>query len=189
MVACSGKCTKPDNTLQQSYLVGQELKVNCFFHAKLKNSVDFSIPPSFKSRSFSRLKPNTNHFMANNNTEIQTLVDTIETLRGDKGCPWDKKQTCFSLSEYLVSETTELLAAIDNHDTNNICEELGDVLYILIMIAEIKREKGSFDFSDVIRGINSKLIRRHPHVFAGQSYENEEQLAAQWQAIKAMEKK
>lgn len=135
------------------------------------------------------LKPNNNHFMANNNTELQTLFDTIITLRGDKGCPWDKKQTSRTLSRYLLSETTELIAAIDNNDANNTCEELGDVLYILIMIAEINREQGLFDFNDVIREINTKLIRRHPHVFAGQPYESEEQLAAQWQAIKALEKK
>ncbi|NTW88952.1 MAG: nucleotide pyrophosphohydrolase, partial [Desulfobulbaceae bacterium] len=81
------------------------------------------------------------------------------------------------------------LAAISNDDHANICEELGDVLYLLIMIADINKDLGRFEFEDVIKSINVKLIRRHPHVFAGQTYENEEQLAAQWQAIKAEEKK
>lgn len=120
---------------------------------------------------------------------LQILLDTINTLRGEQGCPWDRKQTCASLTKYLQSECEELLAAIKNDDHDNICEELGDVLYLLIMIADINKDMGSFEFKDVIESINAKLIRRHPHVFAGQTYENEEQLTAQWQAIKAKEKK
>jgi uncharacterized protein YabN with tetrapyrrole methylase and pyrophosphatase domain len=127
--------------------------------------------------------------MIDNNMKLQNLLDTIDTLRGEQGCPWDKKQTCISLQKYLRSECDELLAAITNEDHANICEELGDVLYLLIMIADINKGMGLFEFKDVIESINTKLIRRHPHVFAGQAYENEEQLAAQWQAIKAEEKK
>jgi MazG family protein len=126
--------------------------------------------------------------MTNNNQELQTLCDTIATLRGSHGCPWDKKQTCNSLMKHFHSECEELLTAIKNDDPNNICEELGDLLYILIMISEINKDQGLFELADVIRAINEKLVRRHPHVFAGQAYENEEQLAAQWQAIKAKEK-
>jgi tetrapyrrole methylase family protein / MazG family protein len=126
--------------------------------------------------------------MANNNQELRTLCDTIATLRGSHGCPWDKKQTCNSLMKHLQSECEELLTAIKNDDPNNICEELGDLLYIIIMISEINKDLGLFELADVIRAINEKLVRRHPHVFAGQAYENEEQLAAQWQAIKAKEK-
>ena len=121
--------------------------------------------------------------------KLETLRETIATLRGEQGCPWDKKQTCDSLTKYLRSECDELLAAIHNNDPVNICEELGDVLYLLIMVSDINRELGLFGFNDVIESINAKLIRRHPHVFAGQSYENEEQLTAQWNAIKAEEKK
>jgi tetrapyrrole methylase family protein / MazG family protein len=127
--------------------------------------------------------------MIDNNMKLQNLLDTIDTLRSEQGCPWDKKQTCSSLQKYLRSECNELLAAIANEDHTNICEELGDVLYLLIMIADINKGMGLFEFKDVIESINTKLIRRHPHVFAGQTYENEEQLAAQWQAIKAEEKK
>ncbi len=117
------------------------------------------------------------------------LLDTIHTLRGDQGCPWDRKQTCKSLKKYLQSECEELLAAINNDDHDNLREELGDVLYLLIMIADINKDLGFFEFNDVIESVNAKLIRRHPHVFAGQTYENEEQLTAQWLAIKAKEKK
>ena len=127
--------------------------------------------------------------MINKNVNLASLLQTVSTLRGQQGCPWDKKQTCVSLKKYLQSECIELLEAIDKNDHKNICEELGDVLYILIMISEINNDQGLFSLNEVIESINAKLIRRHPHVFAGTTYENDEQLAAQWQAIKAMEKK
>lgn len=127
--------------------------------------------------------------MNNDNLKLHILMDTINALRGEQGCPWDKKQTCISLKKYLQAECEELLAAINNEDHVNICEELGDVLYLLIMITQINNEQGFFAFNDVLESINAKLIRRHPHVFAGQTYENEEQLTAQWLAIKAKEKK
>lgn len=127
--------------------------------------------------------------MIDNNINLQKLLDTVGALRGEQGCPWDKKQTCFSLKKYLQAESDELLAAITNDDHDNICEEIGDLLYVLIMIAAINEDGGKFTLRDVFESINEKLIRRHPHVFAGQSYENEEQLSAQWQAIKAQEKK
>jgi uncharacterized protein YabN with tetrapyrrole methylase and pyrophosphatase domain len=120
---------------------------------------------------------------------LSELVSTIKTLRGEDGCPWDKRQSPSSLLKYLKSECEELVVAIQNDDHVNICEELGDLLYIIIMISEIHNDHGVFQLSDVIATVNKKLIRRHPHVFAGQPYENEEQLAAQWQAIKAEEKK
>jgi uncharacterized protein YabN with tetrapyrrole methylase and pyrophosphatase domain len=123
------------------------------------------------------------------NPELSDLVDTIKTLRGEEGCPWDKRQSSSSLLKHLKSECEELILAINNDDHVNICEELGDLLYLIVMISEIHNDQGQFQLSDVIRTVNEKLIRRHPHVFAGQPYENEEQLAAQWQAIKAEEKK
>ncbi len=120
--------------------------------------------------------------------KLHTLISTIRTLRGKNGCPWDIKQTPSSLIKYISSESEELIQAIRNEDKPNMCEELGDVLYLVIMLSEINRDEGNFDLDEVIDNINAKLIRRHPHVFAGQTYESEEQLAAQWQAIKAAEK-
>ena len=122
------------------------------------------------------------------NHNLQQLIDTISTLRGKKGCPWDKKQTPTSLITHLESEVVELISAITNDDTRNTCEELGDVLYILIMVAMYNEERNIFDFSDVIQQINEKLIRRHPHVFAGTPYKDEADLDRQWREIKAREK-
>ncbi len=121
--------------------------------------------------------------------ELETLIETIRTLRSAQGCPWDRRQTSLSLLKYLRSECDELHEAITREDSLNMCEELGDLLYIIIMISEINKDLDNFDLSDVFQNINEKLIRRHPHVFAGATYENEEQLTAQWQAIKAEEKR
>ncbi len=121
--------------------------------------------------------------------DITTLQQTIAKLRGEDGCPWDRKQTAQTLVKYIRNETEELIAAIENKDKENICEELGDVLYLICMITAINEEQGNFTFPQVVQGINEKLIRRHPHVFAGTRYKDEEELARQWEAIKAEEKR
>ena len=127
--------------------------------------------------------------MTNCDIELAELISTIKTLRGKDGCPWDKRQDTISLLKYLKSEHQELVEAIENDDHVNICEELGDLLYLIIMLSEIHSDHDKFHLFDVIRTVNEKLIRRHPHVFADATYEDEEQLAAQWEAIKAEEKK
>lgn len=120
---------------------------------------------------------------------LQPLLDTIRSLRNPQGCPWDRKQTSQSLLKHLSSEFNELVEAISNDDAENICEELGDLLYVIIMYAEIHDSLDKFSLKDVVSNINEKLIRRHPHVFEGKPYENEEQLSRQWLEIKAEEKK
>lgn len=127
--------------------------------------------------------------MTDPSSALANLSMTIETLRSDHGCPWDRRQTPLTLKKHVEAECAELLAAIDNNDHENTLEELGDLLYLLMMITRMHEEQGHFDFAQVIAGINAKLIRRHPHVFAGQPYENDEQLRAQWQAIKDQEKR
>ena len=126
--------------------------------------------------------------MKKKSTEFDSLIETVKTLRGEKGCPWDKKQTIDSLRKYLVEEFGEILQAIDNKDNLNLCEELGDFLYLIVMISEINEENGNFSLEDIIGGINEKLIRRHPHVFSGTPIEDEAALRKQWDKIKAAEK-
>lgn len=121
-------------------------------------------------------------------TKFDSLIETVKTLRGEKGCPWDKKQTIDSLRKYLVEEFEEILQAIDKKDTPNLCEELGDFLYLILMISEINEENGEFSLQDVIGGVNDKLVRRHPHVFSGTPIEDEAALRKQWDKIKAAEK-
>ena len=94
-----------------------------------------------------------------------------------------------SLEKYLREEFNELIDAIKNQDFPNICEESGDLLYLILMISEISREKGQFHFPDVVRHVNNKLIRRHPHVFDDRIIESEKDLTKQWNQIKSEEKK
>lgn len=126
--------------------------------------------------------------MCHENTRFAYLLNTIRTLRGEKGCPWDKRQTTQSMLKYLHAEVDELVTAISNDDTANTAEELGDLLFIVVMMAQINEESGRFSIDEVLTSINDKLIRRHPHVFAGLEITDEEELRMQWRRIKAEEK-
>ncbi|MCQ4636681.1 MazG family protein [Anaerovorax odorimutans] len=116
------------------------------------------------------------------------FVKTIAMLRGENGCPWDIKQTHESLKECLVEETGEVIEAIDKKDDENLCEELGDVLLQVVMHAQIAAEEGRFTIEDVIRGVNEKMIRRHPHVFGDAKVESVEEGLSLWEQIKKQEK-
>lgn len=118
-------------------------------------------------------------------TELHT---TIKELLGEKGCPWDKRQTNISLQKHLKSELEELNAAIDRADHENTCEELGDLLYLILLISIINERDGFFSLDKVLQTVNAKLVRRHPHVFDDFSIKTDEELRAQWLAIKAREK-
>ena len=129
-----------------------------------------------------------NSTTSNDIYNFNQLVSTIKELRSEHGCPWDSKQTTATLRKYLVEEFNEILAALDNDDQENLCEELGDFLYLIVMIGEINNEAGKFDVSTINAMINQKLIRRHPHVFETSEQLGEEELREQWERIKASEK-
>ena len=120
---------------------------------------------------------------------IDDLKETMSRLRGPGGCPWDHEQTHESLCETLIEETAELLEAIDHEDIEHMREELGDVLLQVVFHAQITKEKGQFDFEDVARGINDKLVRRHPHVFGDLQCATSDEVLVHWEKIKAEEKK
>lgn len=120
--------------------------------------------------------------------QFSQLHDTVRTLLGERGCPWDKRQTNASLREHLSSELGELLTAIEREDHHNICEELGDLLYLILLISEINTNDGRFTLKDVITAIDSKLVRRHPHVFDQYTELSDDELRKQWLAIKMQEK-
>ncbi|AJF06440.1 nucleoside triphosphate pyrophosphohydrolase [Geoalkalibacter subterraneus] len=119
---------------------------------------------------------------------LRDLVGVMKRLRAPDGCPWDREQTPQSLQPYLLEETHEVLEAIDRGHPDEICEELGDLLLQVVFITEIFSEQGEFSIDDVTHAITSKMIRRHPHVFEGISYESADDLKAQWEAIKREEK-
>ncbi len=91
------------------------------------------------------------------------LVGLISRLRRE--CPWDKEQTIESLSEDVTDEYNELIGAIGKRDYENLKEELGDLLWVLLLVTEIAKEDGFFDLDDVLSGLMDKMVRRHPHVF------------------------
>ena len=117
------------------------------------------------------------------------FCNIIEKLRAPDGCPWDRKQTAESLKKSLLEECNEALEAIDKKDDENLCEELGDVLLVVGMIARIKEEEGKFNISDVFSGVNDKLIRRHPHVFGDAKASSPEEVLKLWNQVKEAEKK
>ena len=118
-----------------------------------------------------------------------SLCNTISQLRSRNGCPWDQKQTIESLRKYMKEESEELIEAMGENDPSHLCEEIGDVLFHLILLSEISKESGHFTIDDVVKGINDKMIRRHPHVFADTPIGDEADLKKQWEKIKLLEKK
>ena len=118
------------------------------------------------------------------------LVEIAKKLRcKDNGCPWDKKQTPETLVQHFREEADEMVTAIDNKDWENLKEELGDVLLHIILQCNIAEEKGRFNLEGMLDEINAKLIRRHPHVFADKKASSPEEAIANWNAVKAEEKK
>lgn len=120
--------------------------------------------------------------------EFTTLTRIIEALRGPEGCPWDRKQTHESLKKYLKEESEELFEAIDNQNEFEVEEELGDVLLQVMLHAQIAKENEQFTITDVIRTLNEKMIRRHPHVFGEEKATTEEDVMRIWKKAKAKEK-
>jgi len=119
---------------------------------------------------------------------LHELLATMHILRSPGGCPWDAEQTPESLAPYILEEACEAIEAIESGAPARIADELGDLLLQIVFQAEIFAERGIFDFADVAAGINAKLLRRHPHVFAGKATAGSAaELARQWEHIKREE--
>src|SRR6266542_923443 len=112
----------------------------------------------------------------------------IATLRGPQGCPWDKVQTHQSLAPYLLEETHETLEALESADPEKLCEELGDLLFEVLIQAQLAEEAGEFTMRDVIDGVSDKLIRRHPHIFGDAVADTPDAVIEQWDDLKARER-
>jgi len=120
---------------------------------------------------------------------LDNLIRLIITLRGVNGCPWDKKQTPRSMALYLVEELYELLDAMEKGNPDDVCEELGDVLFHIFFIARLFEEAGHFNIGAVADRNIQKMTRRHPHVFGAAPLETAEEVKRQWHTIKSNEKK
>lgn len=120
--------------------------------------------------------------------DISALIRLIERLRGENGCPWDRKQTPRTLVVYLIEEVYELVDAIESKSPEDVCEELGDVLFQILFIAHLYQEAGHFDLQDAARRNTRKMIRRHPHVFGQETATTSEEVRQRWHTIKMTEK-
>ncbi|MFH2013190.1 MAG: nucleoside triphosphate pyrophosphohydrolase [Pseudomonadota bacterium] len=120
---------------------------------------------------------------------FKTLLQVMKKLRGPEGCPWDREQTRDTLKWYLVEECYEALDAIEKGLDEKIKEELGDILFQIIFLAEISEEDGMFNIFDVINSAREKMVRRHPHVFQNENAKDSEEVKKIWQKIKKEEKK
>ncbi len=120
---------------------------------------------------------------------LERLLRIMAALRDpDGGCPWDHAQTFATIAPYTVEEAYEVADAIERGDLADLKEELGDLLLQVVFHARIAQEMGAFAFDDVAAAIADKMVRRHPHVFAGGSYADSEAQTAAWEAIKAAER-
>jgi MazG family protein len=121
-------------------------------------------------------------------TEVTKLVGLMQRLLAPEGCPWDREQTLETLVPYLVEETYEVVDAIASGSVEDHCEELGDLLLQVVFQSELREGEGAFGIDDVARGIVTKLVRRHPHVFGDLKAQNTDEALANWARLKAQEK-
>jgi tetrapyrrole methylase family protein/MazG family protein/ATP diphosphatase len=120
---------------------------------------------------------------------IDRLLDIMARLRDPaSGCPWDQVQTFATIAPYTIEEAYEVADAIERGDLTDLKDELGDLLFQVVFHARIAEERGDFAFRDVVEAICDKMIRRHPHVFAGESYADLDAQTEGWEAIKAAER-
>jgi len=116
------------------------------------------------------------------------LISIIKRLRSPQGCPWDREQTPSDIGKYILEEAYEVADALENKNPQNVKEELGDLFFQILFLAEIYDEKEMFSIDDVIAGSKEKMIRRHPHVFGDKKIDSVEQVKRTWQKIKEAER-
>ncbi len=122
-------------------------------------------------------------------SDISKLLEIMRRLRDpDRGCPWDLRQTFASIAPYTLEEAYEVVDAIERDDLEDLRDELGDLLLQVVFHAQMAREVGVFDFSDVVEAISDKLIRRHPHVFSDEKIDDEAVLRDRWETAKQEER-
>ena len=124
--------------------------------------------------------------------KFNDLIALMERLRSPEGCPWDREQTYTTLAPMLLEEAYEAFESVEaarEGNANELCAELGDLLFQIIFYAQVARERGDFSIDQVTDTIHAKMVRRHPHVFGDATAENSADVLRSWEAIKAEEKK
>ena len=126
--------------------------------------------------------------MEGKRADIQKLVELVERLRGENGCPWDREQTRETLKPMLIEEAYEVLDALDATDPLELKEELGDLLFQVVFHAQIASERREFQLSDIIDRLHEKMVRRHPHVFGDADLKTAGEVLRNWEDIKAADR-
>ena len=121
-------------------------------------------------------------------TSFESFAEIVAHLRAPNGCPWDREQTHESLRKHLLEESYEAISAIDSGDFAHMREEFGDLLLQIVLHAQIADEEGRFNISQVIQGIHSKIVRRHPHVFGDLKLDGVDDVLANWEKLKEQER-
>jgi tetrapyrrole methylase family protein/MazG family protein len=137
---------------------------------QIKSSSVIFIPPSLASSS------------------LEAFEELIAHLRSPQGCPWDREQTHQTLRSNLLEETYEVIKALDENDISGLREEMGDLLLQIVLHSQISNEAGEFNLSEVIHGIHTKLVHRHPHVFGDTNVGNAEGVIRNWEVLKSAER-
>jgi tetrapyrrole methylase family protein / MazG family protein len=122
-------------------------------------------------------------------TSFESFAEIVAHLRAPNGCPWDREQTHESLRKHLLEESYEAISAIDSGDFVDMREEFGDLLLQIVLQSQIANEEGQFNVNQVIQGIHSKIVRRHPHVFGDLALEGVQGVLANWEKLKENERK
>jgi tetrapyrrole methylase family protein/MazG family protein len=116
------------------------------------------------------------------------LMNLVSTLRGPEGCPWDAQQTKESVKIYVLEEAYEVLDAIERGSSQDLCQELGDLLFQILFLTSIGQDENEFDLLQVMQEITKKMINRHPHVFGTAKVNSAKEVAENWEKIKKKEK-
>ncbi len=121
-------------------------------------------------------------------TSLESFAEIVAHLRAPNGCPWDREQTHESLRKHLLEESYEAISAIDSGNFNDMREEFGDLLLQVVLQSQIANEERQFNINQVIQGIHSKLVRRHPHVFGDLELDGVQGVLANWEKLKEKER-
>jgi MazG family protein len=120
--------------------------------------------------------------------KFSRLVEILDILRSEQGCPWDREQDEKTITNFFLEEVYEAVEALESCDYPSLAEELGDVMMEVVFLAKLAKEKGNFTIADILDGINNKMIRRHPHVFGKKREENSARVKEFWNRQKLQEK-
>ncbi len=183
-----------------SRMVASDLKLNLMalypdehevtlLHAAGSDQAEVEVLPLFEIDHSTRIGSMTTLYVppAREPASLESFAETIAVLREPDGCPWDRAQTHLSLRPHLLEEAYEALQALDEEDMDSLEEELGDLLLQIVLHAQIAKEDEEFSLADVVRGINQKIIRRHPHVFGRGQAQTAEEVLNTWELIKSEE--